>query len=85
MVFASYLLVAAGFEVAQLVALRRELHRTRQQIALQEAVNAGLRDQIAYTRTDEYLKKAALQLGLVRPGEILFLFPESFATPDYRD
>jgi len=81
-VLAGYLLVAAGFEVIRLAELRGELRRVREKVALQEAVNAGLREQIGYTQTDDYLEQAARQLGLVRPGEILFLLPESFTTPD---
>lgn len=84
-IFAGYLLVATGVEIVRLAELRRELHRTREAIALQETMNAGLQDQIAYTQTDEYLEQAARQLGLVRPGEILFLFPESFMAPDGRE
>ncbi|HSW10208.1 MAG TPA: septum formation initiator family protein [Bacillota bacterium] len=83
--FAGYLLVATGVEIVRLAELRRELHRTREAIALQDAMNAGLQDQIAYTQTDDYLEQAARQLGMVRPGEILFMFPESFPAPGGRE
>ncbi|MDQ7794388.1 MAG: septum formation initiator family protein [bacterium] len=72
LVAAVYLAVLVGSKVSLLVSLRLDLHRTRQRTQQVESLNAALRDQIADASTDAYVEQAARQLGLTRPGEILF-------------
>lgn len=67
-----YLLAMVGAQLGHLVSLRLELARTQRVIQQVENQNAALREQVEYASGDEYIEQAARQLGLTRPGEILF-------------
>lgn len=69
---AVYLLVTAGVQAGHLVSLRMELSRTHKLVHQVENQNAVLREQIEYAFSDAYIEQAARQLGLTRPGEILY-------------
>ncbi len=56
--------------------LRQEEMKLSRSITVLEAQNRDLREQIARMQEDAYIEKAAReQLGLVKPGEILYYVP----------
>jgi len=58
--------------------LRRDLDALKTQVTAVRAQNDEMNREIERLHTPEYLEKMARQeLGLVRPGEILFLFQET--------
>ena len=57
------------------VAMLRQFEQTRQQLALVKNENAGLREQVRRLESDPGTIEAVAreELGLIRPGELLFL------------
>jgi cell division protein FtsB len=52
---------------------RREVDRQRAEVAALEREQRGLAARTSVARTDEFVERQARKLGLVRPGERLFI------------
>ncbi|NLG85775.1 MAG: septum formation initiator family protein [Firmicutes bacterium] len=64
-------------QVKLMIALRQELAQVEQAIASAEQRTDEIKAEITYLKSDSYVEKVARQeLGLVKPGEIIFM-PES--------
>lgn len=62
--------------------LRQELGQVEQAIASAQERSEEINAEIAYLKSDSYIEKVARQeLGLVKPGEIIFM-PESSPAAD---
>jgi cell division protein FtsB len=52
---------------------RAEVERRSAEVERLEQATAGLRDQLARAETDAFVEREARRLGLVKPGERLFI------------
>lgn len=71
--------IALGFAARyfRIVSLQNQLVRIRREIAAMEARNEELEKQIEYLQSDEYIEKVAREkLGLVKPGETVYIMAE---------
>lgn len=72
-----YFVYSSFGQLRLMMELRRELSAVEQGIAAAQRRTEEIKAEIAYLRSDTYLEKIARQeLGLVKPGEIIFM-PES--------
>ena len=76
--------VAGGFarRYINLVLLQNKIIRVEREIAAIEHRNEAIKEQIEYMQSDSYVEKIAREkLGLIKPGETLYI-PVRNAGPD---
>lgn len=68
-------LIAAAYvqPLRAYLSARDEAARRRAEVGALERERRALAERLAYARTDEFVVREARKLGLVRPGEQLFI------------